>query len=536
MVRSDNTPMIREDDSINMLHSPSRTKSVRIASPPVRPLTSPIEPSSSMFIDRPTPFQHVPMHRGSPPPAMRDSESESSDDEAVPDPFDNPEGSGNDEDEGGELESNAQSSSRLPGEKGSRIGNRDLGGLRRSKSTGGTTFDSRTVDNIPRTETQRKRGTLDVDAFKRLLLTGDPGLEPSPALSESAAHSHNRRVSVGGSGSSSETQPVKQPLFETIPVSQHDNTRQPSRSSFENESENLAAKPRAAEKKKPPPPKTRHGKLIQSNVADVSSLGISTPSDLPDKPLSLSTSNSSPSSSHLGGRVFSDPPKHTCRIPESSPMPSIQDRRAESRSEPFPKPILLPRRPPTPPVRRNSQLRQSKSSSQIARSRSARLPPGTSPAAALQTPPIPPPRRRDLDSSTSSPSTQSQFSITPDSTAPPYEDVEDASESTSLQYSETGSIHSVNRMSRISSSPSAPPRPPPPRRSGGSQTHGSDDCRLSTRSVSRDSSEVSSQPKETKVEEYSSRPSSKANNILADLSKLQKEVDEFRGKYGKKGS
>ncbi|KMU84554.1 hypothetical protein CIHG_02338 [Coccidioides immitis H538.4] len=516
------------DDDIPA-HPSSRAKTVRIASPPVRSQISPIEPQSPLSTGTTTPFQSVSMRRDSPPPPVRDLESESSDDEASPDPFGNPEVSGNDEYDSQELEDSTQPSPRSARTQGSgteQHEQQDPGGLKRSMPDADTMCTSRTPDGARSPEAQRKRATLDVDAFKRLLLTGDAGIELGPAPAHSPAQFQEERMA---GGNVIDPKPWRQTNSESTPALQ-DYVRRGSStmSSFEKERVNPEGQSKPSGKKKPPPPKVRHGKLIQSDTSDMSSLGISSPSPSSDNAL-LPLRPPSPSLSQQGGRVVSDPP---IQRSDSTTRISALDRRAEVRSEAFlnPKPL-----PPIPPVRRSSQLKQCKPSLPISRSCSTRLPKTSSlsGSTAPRTPPPPPSRRKDRESSNSSPSTQSRFPITPDGTAPPDEEAEDASENTSLQRSETGSIHSVNRLSRLSGPSTVPPRPPPPRRSGGSQAYSSEDSRPARPMSMVETS--SNQIKDKEVDEESPpAPRSNANNILADLSKLQKEVDEFRGKYEKK--
>ncbi|KAI1928972.1 hypothetical protein LOZ60_001887 [Ophidiomyces ophidiicola] len=365
---------------------PPRTKSVRIASPPVRAVISPVEPLSPLATSPPGTSHGRSRHAGSPPPPQvipRDveSSSESEDDERPDglDPFENPKArSDNDDDD---------------------------------------------------VQTGRKRATMDVDAFKRLLLTGDANVQ-SAALTET-------NVSL-----------IEQQ--QQLPL------RSASRSSQDRD----AASPRL-ERKKPPVPKTRHGKLLQHAV---------------DEDVVSARDQHQLRHAHAHAAAGSSPPiarSSSARLPASSTSSSAS---------------AMPRTPPPPPP--------------------------------------PPTRRRDHESppssSHSSPSTTPEEAAEPDadnqSTTPP-----------PLARSQSGSVRSVNRLARA-------PRPPPPRRSANSQVAAADDSR-SLRHVSSttttgggdaedDGGGVGSPP----------RPPSKAENILADLSRLQRELDEFRGRYEKPSS
>ncbi|KAI2343250.1 hypothetical protein LOY94_006415 [Ophidiomyces ophidiicola] len=415
---------------------PPRTKSVRIASPPVRAVISPVEPLSPLATSPPGTSHGRSRHAGSPPPPQvipRDveSSSESEDDERPDglDPFENPKArSDNDDDD---------------------------------------------------VQTGRKRATMDVDAFKRLLLTGDASVQ-SAALTET-------NVSL-----------IEQQ--QQLPL------RSASRSSQDRD----AASPRL-ERKKPPVPKTRHGKLLQHAVdEDVVSARdqqsrapprVVLSKKSPPPPLTFSPSPYPPAGA--AARVVSDPPPSTSS-PGSS---SRQLRHAHAHAA-------------------------AGSSPPIARSSSARLPASSTSSSASampRTPPPPPPtRRRDHESPPSS--SHSSPSTTPEEAAEPDADNQPTTPPP-LARSQSGSVRSVNRLARA-------PRPPPPRRSANSQVAAADD----SRSLRHVSSSTTTTTGDGDAEDDGGgvgsppRPPSKAENILADLSRLQRELDEFRGRYEKPSS
>ncbi|KAI2165688.1 hypothetical protein LOZ26_000737 [Ophidiomyces ophidiicola] len=384
---------------------PPRTKSVRIASPPVRAVISPVEPLSPLATSPPGTSHGRSRHAGSPPPPQvipRDveSSSESEDDERPDglDPFENPKArSDNDDDD---------------------------------------------------VQTGRKRATMDVDAFKRLLLTGDASVQ-SAALTET-------NVSL-----------IEQQ--QQLPL------RSASRSSQDRD----AASPRL-ERKKPPVPKTRHGKLLQHAVdEDVVSARdqqsrapprVVLSKKSPPPPLTFSPSPYPPAGA--AARVVSDPPPST-----SSPGSSSRSSAS-----------AMPRTPPPPP----------------------------------------PTRRRDHESPPSS--SHSSPSTTPEEAAEPDADNQPTTPPP-LARSQSGSVRSVNRLARA-------PRPPPPRRSANSQVAAADD----SRSLRHVSSSTTTTTGDGDAEDDGGgvgsppRPPSKAENILADLSRLQRELDEFRGRYEKPSS
>ncbi|KAI2230361.1 hypothetical protein LOZ13_006407 [Ophidiomyces ophidiicola] len=429
---------------------PPRTKSVRIASPPVRAVISPVEPLSPLATSPPGTSHGRSRHAGSPPPPQvipRDveSSSESEDDERPDglDPFENPKArSDNDDDD---------------------------------------------------VQTGRKRATMDVDAFKRLLLTGDASVQ-SAALTETNVSLIEQQQQLPlRSASRSNTAMLQHAVDEDVVSARDQQSRAP---------------PRVVLSKKSPPP-----------------------------PLTFSPSPYPPAGA--AARVVSDPPPSTSS-PGSSSRSSSRDGRRPSLSDPFPPFRSASQRipPAAPPTRRHSQLRHAHahaaagSSPPTARSRSARLPASSTSSSASampRTPPPPPPtRRRDHESPPSS--SHSSPSTTPEEAAEPDADNQPTTPPP-LARSQSGSVRSVNRLARA-------PRPPPPRRSANSQVAAADD----SRSLRHVSSSTTTTTGDGDAEDDGGgvgsppRPPSKAENILADLSRLQRELDEFRGRYEKPSS
>lgn len=305
---------------------------------------------------------------------------------------------------------------------------------------------------------------------------------------------------------------------------------------------------------KPPPPKSRRGKAI-GNSSDHTSSSF----PLPSVERQNSLSGSQPSINNH---------KPLPSIPTNLPHPG-PGKRVAALAESSPKPAAQSRRPPTPPLtRRHSQMRKNDNPS-VSRSNSARLshPPAnpstnsplSSSAFGPKNPPPPPSRRVDRTSAVfpppdhSNPSKPSSFSSSSSQPSPPFplesssgiakSELEQTSERSSLHRSGSSSTISTQRQSRLatpqpqpqpSSSSHVPPRPPPPRRKG----------RVKSDSLS-DSSPVSQKPQQqqqqqqqqpqgpssgqgTEVSAGNPAPSN-ANDILADLSRLQKELDELRG-------
>ncbi|KNG85216.1 hypothetical protein ANOM_006355 [Aspergillus nomiae NRRL 13137] len=262
------------------------------------------------------------------------------------------------------------------------------------------------------------------------------------------------------------------------------------------------------EKIPPPPPKSHHGKLINPSPGSTPS----SPHPAPFKPTNRFSfhglpleSSSSPKPSQLGVDYFT----------------GSASSEAEKPIEPLKRSQSQYKRPPTPPLsRRHSQMRRSKTT--VSKPNPSRL---SMPAVKMEGTESPPPspsswslnpsRTRDTrpgfssEENTRRPSIQHQSASVVISTPGT-----DTSAPSSQSNSRTPS------MKRASIGNPLPP-PPPPRRTRGSSSQSND----STRPTS-----LHSEKRPEVHEEYIPHPSN-ANDILADLSRLQKEVDDLRVHY-----
>ncbi|KAI1174508.1 hypothetical protein F4777DRAFT_382654 [Nemania sp. FL0916] len=127
--------------------------------------------------------------------------------------------------------------------------------------------------------TSSSKGSLDVDSFKRLLLTGYANLPNPPPAAQPSAPPHNPGTVPDGAsatdGSSISKQSILDALQET-PRTSHEISE--SETSEDRKgvlpSSPLAAIPSASTRKKPTPPSSKHGKLIRIDLgADPSSRG-----------------------------------------------------------------------------------------------------------------------------------------------------------------------------------------------------------------------------------------------------------------------
>jgi hypothetical protein len=305
------------------------------------------------------------------------------------------------------------------------------------------------------------------------------------------------------------------------------------------------------EKKPPPPPRSHHGKRIATATDTTASTSVNATSSSsytspPRSTNRLSYHASSPESQISTRRSGTPNAGSTSQAPGSdyftfSVSPEDQQRaRARAPNSTYPG-ESVPRsasqhsqhkRPPTPPLsRRHSQMRRSKSTQSKSRGSRLTMSSRDSESTDSSQPPSPGPSTRSLTSSISDrkrlsmppPSSRSRerevdsravpgHSLPPtDSLSSPPSTTRSNPPSSGRRASSHGSI-----LSGGSSSTVAPPPPPPPRRA-------------------RDSSSRSSEGRPVSqvigVEEAPLPQPSNAQDILADLSRLQKEVDDLRGHY-----
>ncbi|RDW73700.1 hypothetical protein BP5796_07142 [Coleophoma crateriformis] len=395
------------------------------------------------------------------------------------------------------------------------------------------------------------RVSMNVEAFKRLLMTGDSGLGSSTASSTPTAPTLH--PGLGDGGSSTDTSSIsRQSIFEPV-QEPHPESPRTSHEVSEPEEERRRfstdyTASTATGRKKPPPPSSRHGKLIKMELKDspTSDVHTSPTQDLEMPKAHFNTSSSSLSSIKSPTDLNKPLPPAPERASHESERESIFDKEAAGKTPEPPSPSLSVKRktPPAPPIsRRHSQL---VSDSRLSKLDSGRLSmrmeednasiagfvAGRPRADSAKAPPPPPSRRpgsiRASNSSTSIP-VSSVISLPP--AVPP-------TRASSMRQRPP----SVSSMETLSSRrASFVPPPPPPHRHGrasfdlpnapivspGSRTSG-EYSRRSTDSMRRDSTASSSS--------YVDRPgtASSGKDILADLSALQREIDALRNASAEK--
>lgn len=430
------------------------------------------------------------------------------------------------------------------------------------------------------------RGAMDVNSFKRLLLTGqsDTSTVPKDAVVTVDSQSAGAQDAAYGTDASPVTRQSLVDQAQNTPETE--NIEKPSRSV---PTSRLAASPRSGTSRpKPPPPSSRHGKLIKvelgsenSNAAAQRSADQSNPStpqpqasdsDV-NKPLPLPPTRTyadeareSPFDREAAGKTpeaFSDEPR-----PHVSPAASITRPRSDSQGSTQSKRASAP--PQAPPPRRHARSESKAASSQpktndedpprssldSTRSRAESLRAGNGPVA----PAPPPPRRpnhgrsgstysisaqpdaanaprmsqrlrtpsleekRNMDGTSGSPQAGLSRESTPKVAAPPPPPTRNASlrRPTSQRGPEASTPSAVSRKSSGNRNSFATPPPPPPPRQRGS-SRGS--LEINNRPALKDLSSQSSVERDNNQTPTTAPPENPGTDILADLDALQREVD-----------
>eukprot|EP00136_Aspergillus_niger_P004711 XP_001395015.2 hypothetical protein ANI_1_2558094 [Aspergillus niger CBS 513.88] len=274
----------------------------------------------------------------------------------------------------------------------------------------------------------------------------------------------------------------------------------------------LASRPANRDRIPPPPPKSHHGKRIAPSPGVTPSLTQTTPGKATNR-FSFHGSPSEPSYSprppQSGSDYFSAKPKDE---PPSTEQSTESLRRSQSQHK----------RPPTPPLsRRHSQMRRSKTTmSKVNPLRlSIHVAQASSAASSSSSPPPSPsgwslnPARTRESRTGSTPSEEPMHTAT--STLRP-----EPSAAAPVSPTETSQSTSTGSSTKRTSLYNPLPPPPPPRRSRGSSNHSIDSTDETTAAPAAPAAQ----------DEFVPHPSN-AHDILADLSRLQKEVDDLRGHY-----
>ena len=404
------------------------------------------------------------------------------------------------------------------------------------------------------------RPHYDVEDFKKLLLTGEKSASgtntavPPPVSFQNPAH-------IGDSSSNTDASSIsRQSIFEPAsgPLHESPRTSHDSVLSDDERQRLVGVMAIASEKTKPLTPKHRHGKLVKTNAPQTvsfedptlsfskSALTTMAPVDRSnpetsgnaDKPLSALPSPPSVKSSMQNLTKNSD---HDMQYSDLDSGGVSASDAAEKRS------------PPPPPLsRRHSQLKAKHFSGPSERTvpiaeeagPEPTLPSQSVSSTSIKGPPPPPPRRAGLhlgNSSSSISTGASLVSVSDQSSAGDITHPRSAKPRPAVPANQNPSVSTVKRPDQAQSTPEAssiasssssppPPPPPPPRRRGSSQSSYTP-SRLSGHYTER----LRSDSGASSISHLAMTPESSSTgagnkDVMADLSALQREVDELRGK------
>lgn len=321
------------------------------------------------------------------------------------------------------------------------------------------------------------RKSLDVEAFKRLLLTGNTGIggEQEQTNPRRPAPPPPRNASANGSPAPATT--FDQPSPQTLESKEIDAKRASFISSLMQPDKDKTSTD-ATGKFPPPAPAPRRAKSVKSR--DISPL----PAPLPTEPA------------------------HT------------DDKSTGSQEK-------LSKRPPAPPMRRSSQRLPSYRSDDSANTPSPTASPAE-PVRPITKPPLPPMRRQ------TSSSRRASQDLAPTLEEPESDIVAvEGSRRSSMERPALGSRNSSLSIKRASQGLMNPPPLPPPRKGRGSSRSSMDGFRPSLATLmgeedGQENQSMADQSQQSITKDRSSLTASNADSILAELASLQREVDAAR--------
>ncbi|KAI9753602.1 MAG: hypothetical protein M4579_005066 [Chaenotheca gracillima] len=431
------------------------------------------------------------------------------------------------------------------------------------------------------------KASMDVDAFKRLLLTGNTGQSASTGSGVPPSARSNQPPIAGDGGSSTDTSSLSRQSIMEPPAEIAIDTPRTSHEISVSDDERLRLvggdASNSSGKKKPPPPRTRHGKLIKANApkegSTSSHIQINEPESAPSGPAKDRKPQMLPPPSPLSPTNINKP------LPTTPPTPTKEfstetDQQSKSTKETavasdeaLPSIGSPPRKvPPAPPLARRHSQRLPMDSNR-SRSNSARSFPSVEEinddakstasqdkSSEARVPPPPPPARRPTMEQRQSSSGISGLRRSQTASVSSRQSPDENSSMQGLQApNRNSSLHrnsssSSKRSSTIlpltkmedvssGSGTQAPPPLPPPRRQRASsrssiETSGSPAPPVHRRSGEKERTSFDSgrRTSGTYAETLSEEPSSdvpKGLDVLADLTALQREVDELRGKFAR---
>ena len=401
----------------------------------------------------------------------------------------------------------------------------------------------------------------DVEDFKKLLLTGEKNTSKSNSTTSAPPVSFSQ-IPNGDSNSNTDTSSAyQQSLFERTSSTRLESpqTSRESSISIDVQQQTPEASDLQSSKSKPTTPIHRHGKPMQGHRPQIASfedpsLSISrTAADTPssgDPNIPLSPSSPSDKNKALPALPLASSSKFSVSDQtRSRPEPYAESKDSDASAYPPKKPVPAP-----PPSRRTRPISVASVNSgrSVAISEEGSKEPtqfASSPPSRASTAPAPPPPRRSNtlrgDSSSSVPTVASNPSVSDQHDSRDQSPTQPQSARAPLPLTRSPSITASkggSNASPASGSPSMgasqPPPPPPPRRRGSSQSSnhyipsrlsGSYTMPMQERLRSDSGASSISQLAMTN-NEPSADQKLEQKDVLADLTALQREVDELRGK------
>lgn len=488
----------------------------------------------------------------SPPPSLPSSPSSDSlshqsiQDESLEDPFSaGSDGAGSNTDDEGTRQNTMNNSGNVQSSTGSLSAmpvnpfKKTLASLDTESKSDLTSLGSELGNEERSVEAESKilRPHYDVDDFKRLLLTGEKSVfggnaaVPPPVSFQSSAQ-------FGDSSSNTDASSIsRQSIFEPVsgPLQESPRTSHESIPLDDEQHRLVGSTSTTSERDQPSTRRHRHGKLVKSNAPQTVSFE--------DPTLSLSESTRS---AMAPGDVEKPlpplpPPLNTQLLKQSSTESTNHDLRVGPKDDPSSN-TAQKRSPPVPPLsRRHSQLRAKPFASSIERSTPITEEASTGsallsqslPTASAKAPPAPPPRRAGLVRGNSSSSVSLGPTPTKMSDKPNATDVStrSAKPRPPVPPNRSPLISSVKKPNQTQSIPgsSSVAPPPPPRRRGSSQSSYTP-SRLSGHYTERLRSDSGASSISHLAMTPAGPSSAESKDVMADLSALQREVDELRGK------
>ncbi len=209
------------------------------------------------------------------------------------------------------------------------------------------------------------RASMDVEAFKRLLMTGNSGLGPSTPTAQSTSQLHVAHALGGDGGSSTDTSSLsRQSIYEAIQEPHPESPRTSNEISEPDkerrEFDGNFTPPSSGKKPAPPPPSSRHGKMIRVELRDEPTAPQVLQS--PPTPGSITSHQYFSSSPQTQGYLTSNSqtdlnkplPPAPNRTSHDSERESVFDKEAAGKTPepPSPSSSIKRKTPPAPPLTR----------------------------------------------------------------------------------------------------------------------------------------------------------------------------------------